>query len=246
VKAIKPVPGAVIDPTLFTRFNVQDVPTMIETNQDGETRVSRGLPGFDWMSKQDAGDLGQKGQVFGISEPDMIEEMQRRMKEYDWAKEKKHAMDNFWGNQKDDVNLPGAEENNERSIDTSIVSTKDIFHPDGRLIIKKGQSINPQALMPMRNVYILFDATDKRQVEIAKKMGDDMLSKQKPVIYLFSKMNTEKGWGHYNETASLMNAPIYKINKTIIERFKIRALPSLVEGQGNKVLVREIDVRVLN
>lgn len=29
VKDIKPVPGAVIDPTLFTRFNVQAVPTMI-------------------------------------------------------------------------------------------------------------------------------------------------------------------------------------------------------------------------
>ena len=66
VKDIKPVPGAVIDPILFTRFNVQSVPTMIETNAAGETRNARGLPGFGWMSKQEAGDLGQRGPVFGI------------------------------------------------------------------------------------------------------------------------------------------------------------------------------------
>ncbi|MDO8827627.1 TrbC family F-type conjugative pilus assembly protein [Methylophaga sp.] len=246
VKEVKPVPGAVIDPTLFTHFNVQAVPTMIETNADGETRTARGLPGYNWMSKQDAGDLGQKGPVFGIAEPDMIEEMQRRMAEFDWEKEKKHAIDNFWAQQKDSVGLPVAEKNNERRIDTSIVSTQDIFHPDGRLIFKKGQTINPQAIMPMRHVYILFDATNKKQVEIAKKIGDEMLAKQKPVVYLFSKMDTEKGWEHYNQTTELMNAPIYKLNKTIIERFQIQALPSVVEGLGDTILVREIDARVLN
>ncbi len=246
VKDIKPVPGTVIDPLLFTRFNVQTVPTLIETNADGETRIARGLPGFNWMSKQDAGDLGQKGPVFEIAEPDMIEEMQRRMTEFDWEKEKQNAMDNFWANQKDFVSLPVAEKNTQRLIDTSIVSTKDIFHPDGRLIIKKGQKIDPQVIMPMRHAYILFDATNKKQVEIAKKIGDEMLAKQKPVVYLFSRMNNDKGWDHYNKTTELMNAPIYKLNKTIIERFKIQALPSVVEGQGDSILVREIDARVLN
>ena len=246
VKDIKPVPGAVIDPILFTRFNVQSVPTMIETNAAGETRKARGLPGFGWMSKQEAGDLGQRGPVFGILEPDMIEEMQRRMTEFDWDKEKQHAMDNFWAHQKDSVSLPVAEKNTQRLVDTSILSTKDIFHPDGRLIIKKGQKINPQVIMPMRHAYILFDATNKKQVEIAKKVGDEMLAKQKPVVYLFSRMNNDKGWDHYNKTTELMNAPIYKLNKTIIERFKIQVLPSVVEGQGESILVRELDARVLN
>lgn len=246
VKDIKPVPSAVIDPMLFTRFNVLSAPTMVETNADGETRVVRGLPGFVWLGKQETGDLGQKGPVFEIVEPDMIEEMQRRMAEFDWDKEKKHAIDNFWAHQKDSVSLPVSVKNTERKIDTSIVSTQDIFHPDGRLIIKKGQTIDPQALMPMRHVYILFDATNKRQVEVAKKIGDEMLAKQKPVVYLFSKMDTGKGWEHYNQTTALMNAPIYKLNKTIVERFHIQVLPSIVEGQGGDVIVREIDARVLN
>lgn len=246
VKDIKPIPAAVIDPTLFIRFNVQSVPSMIETNAAGETRSARGLPGFGWLSKQEAGDLGQRGPVFGIDEPDMIEEMQRRMKEFDWQKEKQRAIDNFWAHQNDSVTLPVAEKNSERRINTSIISTQDIFHPDGRLIIKKGQTINPQALMPMRHVYIVFDATNKRQVEIAKKIGDETLTQQKPVIYLFSKVNTNKGWKHYNETTALMNAPIYKLNKAIVDRFKIKALPSIVEGRGDSIVVKEIDARGLN
>jgi conjugal transfer pilus assembly protein TraW len=59
-------------------------------------------------------------------------------------------------------------------------------------------------------------------------------------------MDTEKGWEHYNQTTELMNAPIYKLNKTIVERFKIQALPSVVQGQGDGVVVREIDAKVLN
>jgi len=246
VKDMKSIPAAVIDPTLFTRFNVNVAPTMIETNEKEETRIARGLPGFNWMSKQEPGDLGQRGVVFGIAEPDMIEEMQRRMHEYDWAKEKQQAIDNFWASQKDSVSLPTAETNSERIIDTSVVSSQDIYHPDGRLIVKKGQKINPQTIMPMRHAYILFDATNKKQVEIAKKVGDEMLKKQKPVVYLFSKMGNENGWDHYNRIQETMNAPIYKLNLTIVERFHINALPSVVEGDGGVVKVREIDSRGLN
>lgn len=247
VKDIKPFPPSVIDPTLFTRFNVKVVPTMIETNQTGETRIARGLPGFSWMAKQEPGDLGQRGSLYGISEPDMIDEMQRRMREHDWEKEKQHAIDNFWTNQQDAVNLPTAEKNNERLIDTAIVATQDIVHPtSGMLIVKKGQMINPQAIMPMRHVYILFDATNKKQVEIAQKVGDDLLKKQKPVVYLFSKMDTKQGWEQYNQTQTLLNVPIYKLNQTIVDRFKIQALPSVVQGEGSSLKVSEIDARELH
>ena len=243
VKDMKPIPAAVIDPTLFTRFNVNAVPTMVETNEKEEIRIARGLPGYNWMSKQEPGDLGQRGAIFSIAEPDMIEEMQRRIRGYDWAKEKQHAIDNFWASQKDSVSLPTAEKNRERLIDTSVVSSQDIYHPDAKLIVKKDQKINPQAIMPMRHAYILFDATSKKQVEVAKKVGDELLKKQNPVVYLFSKMDHENGWMQYNHTQETLNAPIYKLNQTIVDRFKIRALPSLVEGEGVAVKVTEFDSR---
>lgn len=239
VKDMKPVPSAVIDPTLFTRFNVNAVPTMVETDSEGKTRIARGLPGFGWLSKQDPGDLGQKGPIYGILEPDMIEEIQRRMENLDWSKQKADAIANFWKNQ-DEFSLPPVEKDREKTIDMTIVSTQDIFHPDGRLIIRKGDRINPQAMMPMRHVYIVFDATSKKQVEIAKRVGDEFLKKGKPVVYMFSKIDKERGWDHYNETGDFVNGPLYKLNKSVIDRFKIEALPTVIEGSGDKVVAREI------
>lgn len=245
VKDMKPVPGAVIDPTLFTRFNVNVVPTLIETDAAGKTRIARGLPGFEWLSKQEPGDHGQRGPTFGILEPDMIEEIQRRMEHMDWDRQRREAMANFWKRQ-DAFNLPAAEKNRDRHVDMSIVSTQDIYHPDGRLIIARGDKINPQAIMPMRNVYIVFDATSQKQVAIAKKAGDDALRKHKPVIYLFSKIDQERGWDHFNETGDVVNGPLYKLNQDIINRFKIQALPSVIEGEGDHVVVREISAKELH
>lgn len=243
VKKMNPVPKAVIDPLLFTRFNITVVPSMVETNSSGETRWARGLPGFNWLSQQDAGDLGKRGPVFAITEPDMIEELQRRMENHDWEKEKNRALENFWVHQEKDIQLPSSQIDKERIIDPSIVASKDIFSPNGQLIVAKGQRINPQEIMPMKHAYIVFDATDKDQVDVAKKTGDQFLAQQKPVVYLFSKMRTDKGWDHYNQTTALLNAPIYKLNKTIVERFMIEALPSVIEGNGDKIMVKEISVR---
>jgi conjugal transfer pilus assembly protein TraW len=239
VRKLKPVPGAVIDPTLFTRFNITAVPTIVETDAEGKTRSARGLSGFDWLSKQEPGDHGQRGPIYGILEPDMIEEIQRRAANVDWEKQKTEAIANFWKKQ-DEFNLRPAEKTRERAIDMTIVSTQDIFHPDGRLIIKKGDRINPQAMMPMRHAYIIFDATSKKQIEIAKKAGDEILKKGKPVIYLFSKIDKERGWSHYNDTGDFVNGPLYKLNKSIVDRFKLEVLPTVIEGQGDHVVAKEL------
>lgn len=242
VKNMKPVPAAVIDPTLFTRFNVVVVPTMIESDAQGQTRSARGLPGFNWLQKQEPGDHGQRGPIYKIAEPDMIEEIQRRAANVDWDKQKSIAIANFWKNQ-DDFNLRPAEKNRIRKIDMTIVSSQDIFHPDGRLIIKKGNKINPQAMMPMRHAYIVFDATSPKQVAIAKQAGDEILRKGKPVIYLFSKIDKQRGWDHYNKTGDYINGPLYKLNQSIVDRFKLEALPTIIEGEGDHVVAKELASR---
>jgi len=242
VKDLRPVPSAIIDPTVFTRFNVTAVPMLVEVNSQGETRQVKGLPGFRWLAKQGPGDLGQRGAVYGILEPDMIEEMKRRLREYDWDKEKQHAMDNFWANQKESVNLPSATRTAARLVDLSVVSAQDIYHPDGRLIVRQGSKVNPQALLPMRHAYLLFDARDKVQVQFVRGLGDDLLKQQKPVVYLFANMGHEKGWDHYNDAQALLNGPIYQLNQILVDRFKVKALPALIVGEGQAVKVTEFAV----
>lgn len=240
---IKRLPPTVVDPTLFTRFDVNAVPTLVSVDENKQERKAKGLPGFSWLSKQDAGDLGQRGPVYGIAEPDMILEIQRRIKAYDWEGAKRHALDNFWASQNDQVVLPAATEAAVRRIDPSIAATEDIVLPDGRTVVHKGQTINPQAILPMRHAYILFDATDRRQLAFAKAKGDELLKSGKPVAYLFSRMDHGNGWDAYNRTASLLNAQIFKLLPAIVERFKVRALPTVVEGDGTALKVSEFVAR---
>lgn len=93
----------------------------------------------------------------------------------------------------------------------------------------------------MRHAYLLFDATDSRQLDIVKQEGDRLSRQLKPVVYLFSKMDNAKGWEHYNQTQERLNGPIYKLTQAIVDRFKIQCLPTLVEGEGESIKLTEYD-----
>ena len=244
IKGIKPIPGAIIDPLLFNTMAVSTVPTMVSTDAQGHTRRVRGLPSFVWLDRQDEGDAGQKGPVYTITEPDMIGEIKRRIATTDWEKQKRDAMANFWKGQREGLDLPRAKADRERLLDPSLTVTQDIYHPNGKLIAAKGQRMNPQTLLPMRYVYIIFDATQPEQVGVAKKLGVLAAKKMKPVVYLFSKLDHRKGWEQYNLLAGEMGGPIYQLNKALLKRFQIQALPTVIEGSGDKLSVREMGAGV--
>lgn len=239
VKDIKPVPAAMIDPSLFTRFAVTSVPTVIEVNDKGEVRQAHGLLGFEWLASQEPGDLGQRGSVYEIAEPDMIEEIKRRIKAYDWETERKNALAHFWERRTDEVKLPDATANSDRRIDPSIVSTRDISTPDGKVIAVRGQKINPQKMLPMRHVYIVFNAANKAQAAFAKKLGEEKLKNHKPVVFMFTEVDVSRGWEGFNETQENLEGPVYRLPKNIAEKFQLQAVPSMIEGDGELIKVSE-------
>ena len=239
-QAIKPTPGAVIDPLLFRRHNVLSVPALVSADRQGRTRKVAGLAGFSWLERQDVGDLGQKGPVYGITEPDMVTEIQRRIALTDWASQKQHALDHFWKGLAAGTDLPEATTSGVRYLDPSITVTQDIYHPNGKLIARKGDRLNPQALMPMQHDYIIFDATQKKQVELVKRLQSHHAAGKRPLVFLFSRIGTDKGWDAYNTLSAELSGPVYQLNKALKERFQIRALPTVVEGHGDRLAIREV------
>jgi hypothetical protein len=91
-------------------------------------------------------------------------------------------------------------------------------------------------------VYILFDPTRPKQTAIAATVGQRHLKEGTPVVYLFSRLDSERGWEHLKELNGLLKAPAYQLNKAIVERFAIRKLPASVSGSGDQLLVREYSV----
>jgi hypothetical protein len=119
------------------------------------------------------------------------------------------------------------------------VVIQDIRLPDGSLLAQKGQRINPQQAMPMAKAYVFFDATRKGQVIKAKEIGREMGAQGTPVVYIASRIDTERGWGHLQELEGEFGMPVSLLTKQLGERFHIKRLPSLVKGDGDMLSISE-------
>ncbi|WP_286146406.1 TrbC family F-type conjugative pilus assembly protein, partial [Shigella sp. FC1967] len=90
-----PVPNIIINPTLFKTYNITAVPTIVMLEDEplpGEqpnvvAQVSGLSDRYGWLGKwitEKKGDLGVKGPVEKISEPDLIDVAKKRLANIDW------------------------------------------------------------------------------------------------------------------------------------------------------------------
>ena len=156
-----PVPNIVIK-----EYNVTSVPTIIVRKEQsvlpGELpeEVARvaGLSNPAWLLRQveagTDGDLGVRGPVESISEPDLIELMKKRFAKIDWEEQKRGAVKNFW-NKQNFRELPEAHKDRVRELDPTVYISEDITAPDGTLIAKQGDLIINQVPGVTRITYIV-------------------------------------------------------------------------------------------
>ena len=93
--------------------------------------------------------------------------------------------------------------------------------------------------MPMAKAYIFFDATRKGQISKAKEIGREMGAQGKPVVYITSRIDAERGWDHLKELEGEFGMPVSLLTKQLGERFHIKRLPSLVKGDGDMLSISE-------
>ena len=119
--SITPAASLIIDPPLFDEYDIQQVPAVVRVGRtpskldmnlkDPNGRryapmVAKvtGLHNDEWLLDQiengERGDLGVRGDVKEIAEPNLIDEMKRRVALIDWQKKKEEALQRFWKNQK--------------------------------------------------------------------------------------------------------------------------------------------------
>ena len=78
----------------------------------------------------------------------------------DWPQKQQQALARFWEKRHFEV-LPVAQENRDRSIDLTVTAPRDVMAPNGNLIIRAGQSVNPLDKLAFGLCLIVFDATPK-------------------------------------------------------------------------------------
>jgi conjugal transfer pilus assembly protein TraW len=240
LKGIDPLPNVVIDPTRFQRWSVTTVPDIV-VEQDGKARLHvRGVSSLSWLDEQikagKQGDLGTMGDVAEIAEIDLLEEIKRRMAAIDWKQKQRQAIARFWEQQKFE-NLPTAQVDRDRTVDLTITAPRDLTVPNGQLIIRAGQTVNPLDKMPFGLCLMVFDATVQAQVELIQHQSCQ--DKKAHVMYLATSLPRQDGWEKLKHLENTMQAPVYLLTPDVRSRFQLQHVPSFIEQSGNRLIVHE-------
>jgi len=249
-----PVPNILIDPTLFKTYRITAVPTIVLLDNKrlaGEppaviAQVS-GLSEPAWLvhavDSGEKGDLGIKGPVEEISEPDLMDVAKQRLAAIDWKEKKKQALERFWDKQQFN-RLPRATKARTRTLDPSVRITADIATPDGTVFAHAGDVINPlcdpqdicrTGQRPFTQAVVVFDPLDKKQMALlAEKLPN---IRQEPGVqrmtYIATRLDKDNGWDSYRKVMDAFDAPVYT-------RFALEHTPSVITAQGKTFLIREL------
>lgn len=241
-------PHIVIDPNRFRSAGVTVAPTLtLEENGQILAKV-RGVIGTAWLqskteNKPNDGekirDLGTHGPTREIVEVDLIEEMQRRVAQIDWAARKREALARFW-ERTTFHELPEATEDRLRQIDLTVTALRDVTAPDGTVIVQAGQRVNPLDQLPFTQRLVVFDATRPAQVELAKRQGRE--AGYGRVTYIATRLDRVAGWESLEKIETDLGAPVYLLTPDLRDRFRLERVPALVEAKDKRFVIREFKV----
>jgi conjugal transfer pilus assembly protein TraW len=142
---IEPAPAVVLDPRPFETPPVDIAPVLIASGPKGELARVAGLADPQWLLARvlagARGDLGVRGPVLAVSEPDLITELKRRLAALDLGKLREQALARYW-KQVGFETLPLAARARTRAIDPTITAAADLPLPDGTLLVRAGETLN--------------------------------------------------------------------------------------------------------
>ena len=244
-----PVPSIALNPLLFQRHEVSAVPEMMaltegewvdrECRQEIRTRVA-GITSMSYLEEHlDEGDLGQRGPIQDISEPNLMDTIAQRISEVDWDAKKEQAIENVWNNVPM-YPLPPATENRIIRIDPTVQAQRDIRDAQGRVLVSAGTRVNPLDIQPFNSIVIVFNPLRESELEAAKEMVKSYVAQGQKVIPVLSEIDKTEGWNMYNNVARKLDHRVYMLSPDLKQRFRIMRTMSVVRASDGFFEVREI------
>lgn len=174
--------------------------------------------------------LGTFGTTYQISERDALSEIEERARQVDWNKVlDKKKVENYQG-PPDRGNLPRAKRN--RSFLVDMTYTTEIDVPDGKggILYPKGYTFNPLDYVAYPKTLVVIDGSDPEQV---KWLASSEYDKRLDVTLLLTE-------GNFGTVAKRISRPLFYADRKIIERLKLKAVPSVIRQKGRLMEVTEV------
>lgn len=168
------------------------------------------------------------GPTYPIAEPDTLDEIKRSASTKDWQSWMRKSPTDYTAFQS--ARLPHAKRNAVRMFDPTYVLPNDIADENGKLIAAKGTRINVYTKLKMRGRMIVIGNTDAHfrwLTEVAKPTSDDKVLLANGNV-LTARRNRQ--------------VLVYLLDDRFIERFGLKAVPSIVTQEGLQLRVEEYAV----
>lgn len=236
-------PPAVLDPTVFQDAGVSTVPVMILRKDGDEVARVSGLTSAKWLfdkvRRGQEGDLGTKGPVEAISEPDLIEVMKAKAAQLDLDEQKKRTVETYW-DRVDFLHTEPARQDRRRLIDPTIVVQDDMKDHQGEVIYPAGHRINPLSIKAFTNRLIVFNPTREAELTWLKSL--------EPIpgiqdVYIATDIEARDGWDGFTALEDRIDQPVYLLQNDVQSRFEIERTPSLVTADQVYFIVEEFHVQ---
>lgn len=246
VEGIENPPGLVIDAKRFKDYQIEVSPTIMIEREGRPIVWAKGVSEPVWIRRKaeqgSTGDLGSYGAVEKVTEISLFQTIAERIAKIDWQKEKEEGIKRYWTHQKF-IDYPTAKEERAFSFEPAFQVAQDMTGPNGEVIAQAGQVINPVAHIAGTFYLVLFDAGDKRQVKIAKQLGQNAPAGKRVKFIATSMDPGEDGWKEKSRIEAILNAPMYFLDQHQASILRLQHVPSTVQTHGTSLLVREYPVQ---
>ncbi len=183
-------------------------------------------------------DLGVIGKTYDITERDLIEVIQNKLKRMEKTGElakiesdyKKHAVDSI-EHPRPIPGLMATETASTHYYDPSMVTDKDIADATGRILYPQGTRVNALDYIGW-NKYLLFvDGRDAKQLEFSKKVTAASDKPVKLVLVAGEPLALMRKW----------KMPVYfDQGGRLTKRFAISHVPAIVRQEGKRLRIDEL------
>ena len=221
-----------INPILFTDHKVNLVPVIIhqEPNQQWGVMVGDEY-GFRGAVKRIDKGKGSptkvRGEVWKVAEPNMVAVFQQKIKHFNWQAEEAKAKAHDWQSVRARLGdpLPDSLRGRNYTFNPSVIATRTIRLPSGKLLVRKGQEIDPLTMFPFpwSQSYIVLNPSQPwqvRQVQAWESMYPN-------VVIMASELPAT--WQGENAVVNALHHPVYGIYPGLAQRLGINRVPALIQ-----------------
>ncbi|WP_342257178.1 type-F conjugative transfer system protein TraW [Rickettsia endosymbiont of Aspidapion aeneum] len=189
---------------------------------------------IDNNSKIEMKDYGVRGHIFPIIEESLLEVIMAKLQTVKHNGDLEKMQEEFKNKVQKKISRPTAilalaktSINRNWHYDPSFIQKTDIKDQAGKIIVKAGTSVNPLEKISWGEPLIFIDGDDEQQIKWAKlQIGRLVLTKGNP-IELRQELNKQV---------------FFDQGGVLTTRFKIKAIPAIIEQEGILLKISEIKI----